>query len=104
MRKILSILSKNINQKMQKGSFNNDFEGLLDNSQPGRYILLTTVEEGLIPRGSDIRPGCNCKQCMDQIRKKGRISDDFFAKEEKQKPLFSQNGRFGESILDIGSG
>ena len=92
MRKILSILSKNINQKMLKGSFNNDFAGLCDNSQPGRYILLTTVEEGqLNPRNAGFRPGCNCKSCLDQLRSKGRISDDFFAKEPSKDSLASDS-------------
>ena len=85
MRKIVSILSKNINQKIMKGDFNNDFTGLLDNSQPGRYILLTTMEEAQImpnSRRGGARPNCNCQQCKDQIRNKPRISDEFFAKEE----------------------
>ena len=87
MRKIVSILSKNINQKIMKGDFKNDFTGLLDNSQPGRYILLTTMEEAQImpSRRGGARPNCNCQQCKDQIRSKPRISDEFFAKEEVPK-------------------
>ena len=64
MQKIISILSKTINEKMKQGNFKNDFAGILDNSQPGKFIILTTMEEtpmlsGPGRRGA-YRNGCNC--------------------------------------------
>ena len=51
MQKIISILSKTINEKMKQGNFKNDFAGILDNSQPGKFIILTTIEDNPIING-----------------------------------------------------